>query len=416
MDKSLASILGGSGLPDEMVASLQEAFNKKVNEAREEERDAVRADFAARYEHDKSNLVEAMDRMLTDMVEKTEAAKSAEVAKLVEARKNYAKAIKEARKHYSNKLNEHVGVSKTFVLEKLAKEVNKLKEQKLSLVKRYKGLSESVAKSKTEMASKYATDAKKINEFIIKQVTRELKEFEQDKRALVETRVRLLKESKAKLSETQNKFVKEAAKKVDVVVTEHLKNEMKQLHEDLERNRQNMFGRRIFEAVASEYMTSYLAEDSDVRKVQAVLEAKDKELSAVKSKLDEATKALDTSGRRVKLAEDRAQRSRILSDLLSNLRGEKRAVMEQMLETTKTDQLKGQFDKLLPVVLHEGDRKKTVIRSTDKSIVNEKSHSRTVTGDKSNRLLESMKTEAEGDVDLNQEIAQVIRLAGIRTI
>jgi hypothetical protein len=303
-----------------------------------------------------------------------------------------------------------------FVLEKLANEVNKLKEQKLSLVKRYKGLSESVAKSKTEMASKYATDAKKINEFIIKQVTRELKEFEQDKRALVETRVRLLKESKAKLSETQNKFVKEAAKKVDVVVTEHLKNEMKQLHEDLERNRQNMFGRRIFEAVASEYMTSYLAEDSDVRKVQAVLEAKDKELSAVKSKLDEATKALDTSGRRVKLAEDRAQRSRILSDLLSNLRGEKRAVMEQMLETTKTDQLKGQFDKLLPVVLHEGDRKKTVIRSTDKSIVNEKSHSRTVTGDKSNRLLESMKTEAEGDVDLNQEIAQVIRLAGIRTI
>lgn len=411
MDKTLTSILGSAGLPEEMVQSLEEAFAKKVQEAREEERDLIRADFAARYEHDKGNLLEAMDRMLTDAVTKAETEKAEEVAKLKEARKGYAKAIKEARKHYNTKLVEHVGVSKKFVMEQLTKEIKTLREQKNALVKRYKDLSENVAEAKAKMEEKYAADRKKINEFVIKSVSRELKEFEQDKRALVETRVRLLKESKAKLSETQKKFVTEAAKKVDAAVTAHLKEEMKQLHEDLERNRQNMFGRRIFEAVAAEYMTSYLAEGSEVKKIQAMLEAKEKELSDARAKLDETTGMLDKFERKVKLAEDRVNRSRILSDLLSNLRGEKREIMEQMLENTKTDHLRTQFDKLLPVVLSEN--KKPVVQ-TERKVSAEKSHSRTVTGDKNSALFESSK-QSEGDVDMNQELTQVIRLAGIRS-
>ena len=65
--------------------------------------------------------------------------------------------------------------------------------------------------------------------------------------------------------------MKEAAIKVEKVINTTLKREMTQLHEDLERNRQNMFGRRIFEAVAAEFMTSYLNEGTEIRKLQECL-------------------------------------------------------------------------------------------------------------------------------------------------
>jgi hypothetical protein len=64
-----------------------------VAEAREEAEMSVREEFAARYEHDKANLVEAMDRMLSDVVKTTEEAKAAEIAKLSEAREKLSSAI-----------------------------------------------------------------------------------------------------------------------------------------------------------------------------------------------------------------------------------------------------------------------------------------------------------------------------------
>ena len=102
-----------------------------------------------------------------------------------------------------------------------------------------------------------------------------------------------------------------------------------------------------------------------------------------------------------------------MSELLSPLRGEKRAVMESMLETTKTEHLRNAFDKLLPVVLNESTRKP---QQTEKKVLSEtKAPVRrvvTVTGDKSNRLLESAQTETE--VEVEAEIGQIVRLAGIQ--
>src|SRR3712207_8324907 len=46
--------------------TLFRSFDKKVAEAREEAEMSIREEFAARYEHDKSNLVKAMDLMLTE--------------------------------------------------------------------------------------------------------------------------------------------------------------------------------------------------------------------------------------------------------------------------------------------------------------------------------------------------------------
>jgi hypothetical protein len=271
---------------------------------------------------------------------------------------------------------------------------------------------------KESLAKMYAKRIRKIDEFVVRQVQAELKEFNQDHRSLVETRVKLVSEGRKRLRETQARFVKEAAKNVEKVVNEALKGEMTQLHEDLERNRQNMFGRRIFEAVAAEYLTSYLAEGTEIRKLQTTLESVKSEADDAKAKLNEALKEGQIATRKARLAEDRAVRNKMLSELLSNLRGEKRAIMEGMLETVKTPALRESFNKLLPVVLNETTRPTAQKRplmevAQRKTIAPAAASSTVVTGDnqRATRLFESAQAET---TDFNDDIAQVVRLAGIQ--
>jgi hypothetical protein len=188
---------------------------------------------------------------------------------------------------------------------------------------------------------------------------------------------------------------------------------MKQLHEDIEAHRQNDFGRRIFEAVAAEFQTSYLAEGTEMRKLQQVLESKEAEIAAkqaevaaVEQKLTEAAEAKAAAERKIALAEGRAERTKIMSELMSNLKGDKRAVMESMLETTKTSQLRAAFNKLLPVVLNEGPVR---VLPTGKKVLTE-SPAQTVTGDR-----EVRETSQPVAKDENYpEMAAIVRLAGVR--
>jgi hypothetical protein len=415
MDKTLADLLESTGLSAEIIQSLQEAFDKKVAEARESAEESIREEMARQYEHDKSQLVEAMDRMLSDVVAKHEETKSAEIASLVEARDAYRNAVKESRQHYKAKLKEHVALTRSFAVEQLSKEAAALRAERKSLSETKKKLSADLTALKESVAKQQADRLKKIDEFVVRQVSKELKEFEQDHKALIETRVKLVTEGRKKLKEMQDKFIKASAEKVETMVNESLKREMTQLHEDLERNRQNMFGRRIFEAVAAEYMTSYLAEGTEVRKLQTMLESKDAELASVKTKLDEVEQKTEVARRKAALAEERAIRSQTMSELLAPLRGEKRTVMEGMLESIKTQNLRTAFTKFLPVVLNEGARKQAATPTGAKKLMEteEKRNVVEITGDqRTNRLYESAQVESEAEND--SDLAQVVRLAGIQ--
>lgn len=415
MDKNLATILGSAGLPEEIVASLQEAFDAKVAETREEAEMSMREEFSRRYEHDKGNLVEAMDRMLTDVITKHAEERAAEVAKLAEARTKFQNAIKESKNHYKTKLKEHVSLTRDFAVDQLSKEAAALRAEKKSLAETKKSLKAELASLKESALTENAKRLKKIDEFVVRQVTKELGEFNEDHRALVETRLKLVTEGKKRLKETQAKFIQQSAAKVEAMVNESLKREMTQLHEDLERNRQNMFGRRIFEAVAAEYMTSYLAEGTEVRKLQTMLESANAELTTTKSKLNEVESKTEAARRKATLAEERASRKEIMSELLSNIRGEKRAVMEGMLETVKTASLRDAFNKLLPVVLNENTRKSAPQGAKKLNEGQQKPEKRVVavTGDqRANRLFES--AQAEDAVDTDDTLAEVVRLAGIK--
>lgn len=415
-NNSIVKLLGEGTLPKEIVESLQEAFDAKVADARTEAEMSVREEFSRRYEHDKGNLVEALDRMMTDVVTRHETEKQAAVQKFTEARNTFRKALKESRSAYKTKLSESVDTSRRFVLEQLTGEIAKLRESRKKLVADRLKTAGKIDQIKESLANAHAKRLKKIDEFVVRQVGKELKEFDTDHRALVETRMKLVKEGRKKLTETQSRFVKEAARKVERAINTTLRSEMTQLHEDLEANRQNMFGRRIFEAVAAEYLTSYLAEGTEVRKLQNMLESRKTELANTKAKLEETARTVDVAQRKAKVAEDRAQRSKTMGELLSNLRGEKRRVMEGMLETTNTNALKETFNKLLPVVLDDMPRRPAVSsqgkRSLSESTSAPSKPATVVTGDSSraSRIYESARNENVEELD---EIAEVVRLAGI---
>lgn len=408
---NITNLLGIDKLPPEIVSSLQEAFDKKVAEVREQAEMSVREELSRRYEHDKDKLVEAVDRMLSDVVQKHENDKAEAVSKFVEARTTFRKAVKESRITFKAKLEEQNTVARAAIASKLKEEISKLRDAKKAITEERLSYADKLSAVKESLAEDHAKRLQKIDEFVVRQVSKELQDFLVDHKALVTTRAKLVAESRQKLKDTQDRFVKEAATKVEKVINETLKREMTQLHEDLEKNRQNMFGRKIFEAVAAEFMSSYLAEGTEIRKLQTVLETKESELAEAQGKLQTSLKEGQIATRKVKLAEDRAVRTRVLGELLNNLRGEKRQVMEGMLETVRTEALKESFNKLLPVVLDETARKPVARQPT---VLNEKRVDRTpnvVTGvQRSNKLLAEAEAEAN---DIDPEIAQVIRLAGL---
>ncbi len=411
MEKKLEDILN-EALAPELKAQLQEAFDKKVEDMRASVQESVEAELANRYEHDKGQLVEAMDRMLSDVVRVHEEAKANEIAKLREARSKFEGDTKSVKTALRARISEMAETSGNLINDTLTREITKLRSQRVAVSEAAEKLAEDVVGVKENLAENHARHLAKINEFITRQLTKELMEFEQDKRELIETRVKLVSESKQKIADTQSRFIKEAAKKVEKTINETLKREMTQLHEDLERNRQNAFGRRIFEAVAAEWQTSYLAEGTEMRKLQKMLEskqaeveAKEAEAVAAKAQLAEAARFNVEAERKVALAEARTERTKIMSELMSNLKGEKRALMESMLSTTKTSALRGSFSKLLPVVLNEGSRK---VAPTGKKVLTE-APSQTVTGNRG-RMIEETKEETQN----NAEIAAIVHLAGIR--
>lgn len=412
MKKTIEEILNETLAP-EMKAQLQEAFDAKLSAMRVEIEESVRSDLSDRYEHDKSQLVEAMDQMITDVIRVHEETKAVEIAKLSEARAKYETALVESKAAIKSKLNAMSSAATTMISEAVAAEVQALRDQKVAIATEAATLAEGIEAVKAQLLENHETHIAKINEFVTRQLSKEIMEFAQDKRALVETRVKLVAENKARLAEAQSKFVKEAAAKVETVINETLTREMTQLHEDIERNRQNAFGRRIFEAVAAEYMSSHLAEGSEVRKLQKMLEGKNAEIAAVaqevegfKVKLAEAEQAVVATERKLVVEGERATRARIMSELLSNLRGDKRAVMESMLETTKTGQLNAAFEKLLPVVLAEGT-KKTAAPTGKTNLTETKAAPVVTTGDRQVRAPEVV-------LDEDKSIAEIVHLAGIK--
>lgn len=468
MEKGFKELLESAVLSEENKTALAEAWNSKLeearNEIREEEATKLREEFASRFANDKLELVEAMDNMLNDAVSAHATKSAAELKALKEERARLTTAIKESRAEYKARTASHVDMMKTFFLESLKKELTEfaddmkaLREQRVrvaneaaALKSEYQTkLAENLTKIQGVVATKLAEElsalkaekaklaetetrvAKKLDEhraelnietsksikvlesFVMDQLGKEIAEFEVDKKNLVEARVRFATEAKAKMAETRKAFIARASAIVESTVDAHLRKELSQLKEDLVEARQNIFGRRLFEAFQTEFMSSYLSEGTQVKKLSAKLEE-------TQARLDEATKAIESKAklvegmeRRIQISEERALRERTLNELLAPLSKDKRVIMGELLESTKTSSLKAAFQKYLPTILVEGKGSSTKGRQLlSETPVTEKRPVSEVTGDRNdNRLTEAART-AESQ-DISAEIVTLRRLAGL---
>jgi len=362
---AIKPLLDSDLITEETRQEINEAWEAKLVEAREQARAELREEFAQRYEHDKTVMVEALDRMVTEGLTTQIQAVAAEKAQLVEDRVKFQRKMNESATKFNN-----------FMVTKLAEEISELRKDR----------------------KQHNEGLQKLEGFIVHALAREIQEFATDKRDVVETKVRLVREARSQLEALKARFVTESAQKMSQSVSRHLKAELSQLQEDIRVARENNFGRRIFEAYASEFGATHLNEKAEVRKLHDTIAQKDAKLSEAIKLIRNAKVLNESKEREIRMIKESTQRANVMDELLAPLNKEKQEVMRNLLESVQTTRLKNAFEKYLPAVLTD--------RSVKASKVITESVS-TVTGDKSAR------SQFEDDSAESSNVIDIKRLAGL---
>lgn len=363
---SLKPLLESGLLNEEAREEISEAWERSLTEAREQVKAELREEFAQKYEHDRTVMVEALDRMVTDGLVAEIAQLQAEKVAMVEDRVKHQQKFRED----SQKFND-------FMVKKLAEEIGELRKDQRA----------------------HSTGLAKLESFVVHALANEIREFARDKQDLVNTKVKLVAEARAKLEGLKRKFVRESAQKMSRAVSTHLKAELSQLQEDIKVARENNFGRRIFESFAAEFSATHLNEKAEVRKLRDLIAHRESQLSEAIAINKKARVLVESKEREIRIIRESNTRSQIMDDLLAPLNEEKRAVMLNLLESVQTPRLKNAFEKYLPAVLETGSKKKTSL--TESVSV--------ATGDKTVRT----PVIEEGEVEEKSNIIDLKRLAGL---
>jgi len=368
MTVNFTELLENAELTEDVKSALQEAWEGKISEAREELTAELREEFAQRYDHDKSQIVEAVDNFISEKVEAEISAIAEEKTALASDRVKYHKAI-----------SEHSKVLDKFVTEMVAKEVKELRADR-------------------DRTSQHVA---KLDNFVAEQLATELSEFHEDKKSLVEQKVKMVREGKKQLAEAKKDFIKKAADKVENVVNGVIVNEVKSFRDDITKARENDFGRRIFEAFANEFGMSHLNEAKEIKKIQKEIAEMETKLNESEQVIAEKEDAVKLTESKLRIAEDTMNRKETLNSLMAPLGKEKKEIMSDLLESVKTEKLEESFNKYLPSVL-DGEAPR-VKKTLSESVTSEH------TGNKATVITEADDKSADDIV----EIDMIRKLAGL---
>ena len=363
---AIKPLLESGIINEETQAAITEAWESQINEARELVRAELREEFARRYDHDKQVMVEALDKMVTESL-------TAELKEFADEKQ----ALAEDRVKFKRHMVESAGKFNDFMVTKLAEEIKELRADR-------KVQQEAVAK---------------LEKFVIRALAEEIQEFDQDKKDVIETKVKLVAEAKDKLAQLQQDFIKRSAVLVKEAVATNLGTELTQLKEDIQAARENMFGRRLFEAFAKEFAVTHLNENREFAKLKAELAEKEAMIAESQKAIAEKEALVESKESDVRVITESVARKEKLSELLKPLNKEKADVMSSLLESVQTERLQAAYEKYLPAVLNNTP-------STPKAEKSVLAESRVeVTGDKS----------AKTDVKENDSnVIELKRLAGLK--
>ena len=309
-------------ISEELKSEIESAWQGRIEENREQVTAQLREEFAQKYEHDKSALVEAVESMLADRLQ-------AELGELAEDRQG----LIEARARYTEKMSQDSATMESFVMNNLRKEISELHEDR----------------------QKVAANVAQLESFIVDALAKEIAEFHSDKKDLAETKVKLVRESKAKFEQVKKEFIARSSQIIEETVSKGLKSEMNQLREDIEAARKNDFGRRIFESFASEFAASHLNEKSETAKLLKIVQQKHAELEEAAKIVADTQKLVESREAELRIAKDTMARKEVMSELLNPLSGDKKVVMRELLESVQTDKLRNAYDKYIPSVMNGGN-------------------------------------------------------------
>lgn len=315
---------------EDVKAELETAFAQQIKENRDQVTAELREEFAQKYNHDKSLMVEAIDKMLSERL-------TAEMSELAEDKN----ALVEAKKAYKKKMQDDSRKLESFVIQQLGKELVEFQNDR-------KKVSENFAK---------------LEQFIVNALAKEITEFADDKRDLAATKVKLVREAASKFEEIKSNFIKRSAKVVEAAVTSKLKSELKQLKEDIDSARNNDFGRKIYEAFAQEYAGSFLNEKSETAKLLKIIAKKDQAIAEAQQAIAAKANLVESKDREIRVAKDLMERKNVMAELLAPLSADKRELMSTLLESVQTKKLADAFDKYLPTVM-EGNQRPVVQKAT----------------------------------------------------
>lgn len=182
----------------------------------------------------------------------------------------------------------------------------------------------------------------KVDAFVAEALGKEIAELKGD----IERFRDLEAEYAEKLVEEKHKLAGEVASELDQLVDKidtffemRLAAEMEELREDLDVVKQNEFGRRMFEAFASEYAKNYVDEDS----VQSKLSVTESKLTDAEKRLGEREDQLNKMVREAKM-----------EAVLSPLTGKTREQMAMVLRNVDTDRLEESYKFFISRILKEG--------------------------------------------------------------
>jgi hypothetical protein len=312
-------------ISEDTRSAITEAWDTQLTEAKEQIRAELREEFANRYAHDKQVMVEAVDRMITESLTQE-----------LEEFKTDKQALAEERVRARRSLVESSTRFNDFMVTRLAEEIKELRRDR-------KLQEQAIAR---------------MEQFITEQLAAEITEFQRDRQAVVEAKVRLVAEAKTKLAEMQQRFIARSARLVKESVSENLRVELTQLKEDVHAARENMFGRRLFEAFASEFATTHLSENRKFTELEQIIQAKERALQEATAAADRAKQLAESREKEIKSMREASARTAILESMLKPLNKEKATVMRDLLESVQTDKLQSAFDKYLPAVLGEAKTKR----------------------------------------------------------
>ena len=315
---ALKTLFENDVVSEDVRREIEEAWESKIKENRISATAELREEFAKKYEHDKSTMVESIDKLLEERL-------SSELEEFAEDRKQLA----EAKAKYAVAQRENAKLLKNFVMESLKTEVTELHEDQKA------------------MAGKFS----QLEEFVVEALSKEIAEFYEDKKDLAETKVKLVKEAKSHFAKVKTDFIERSATKVSEIVESTLNSEIGQLKEDIEEARRNDFGRKLFEAFASEYSNSYLNEKSETAKLMQVIGVKDQQLAEAKTFATKAKQLAESVTVEKQRLIESAKRASVLNELTAPLSKDQKDIMSDLLESVQTPKLRAAFDKYLPTVI-----------------------------------------------------------------